>query len=433
MNADRANREQEATYADTKQSQRMDDDPPEESPLLDGLERFSEMLDELYDDVPGTPKCRRRSPLSWEGNGSQIAVRGLGRLLAKWRRIGRQDRPPPDLVVRLAKRLTGAITELGQAPRRRLRRVRSMEPLNRLRELDSGCMQWLVKQPGRTLTEKAGQKRALKVVQRFESIDTLENRVFVEFMKRARSLAKRYLREYSESYPSHPWIEVTRKLLRICDHFLGIPEFRTVGSLTSVPQPNYVLLHDSQYHGIWWGYLQLVKQTERRRHLWMQRNAAWQEMNFVALLSSMAEAVKRQDRDQYKMSLRFDVRIHSRTIEGCKLDLLSFSPRWQVASSKALTVLTGRQWRLLDSSTAKLPRELGLGIFFESHGRFKAIELAPFLNELSGARDEQDVLVRVSECELNRPGAATERNIQAPLRLTDYPGFWDSFCAELFA
>ena len=99
-------------------------EPPDDSPLLDGLERFSEMLDELYDELPGTDAGKRRHPFNWEGNFSKTACRSLVRLNTKWRRIARIDRPPPDLIVRIAHRLQNVIDEIGQHPRRILQRQR---------------------------------------------------------------------------------------------------------------------------------------------------------------------------------------------------------------------------------------------------------------------------------------------------------------------
>ncbi len=118
----------------------LNDDVPESSKLLESLEKFSQFLDQLYD----TP-----SPAfgQWEGNVTKTACRRLERVVSDWRRFNETDEPPVALVVRLARRLTNTINEIAKTPRVMLQRRRTMEPLHRLREMDSGCVQWLVKQP----------------------------------------------------------------------------------------------------------------------------------------------------------------------------------------------------------------------------------------------------------------------------------------------
>ena len=62
-------------------------------------------------------------------------------------------------------------------PRTRLLREHAQHPIHTIREIDTHCMVWLARQPGRTIREKlAGKQHALSVVRRFTP-DTPENRV----------------------------------------------------------------------------------------------------------------------------------------------------------------------------------------------------------------------------------------------------------------
>ena len=294
-------------------------------------------------------------------------------------------------------------------------------------------MQWLVKQPGQDLIEKAGQRRSLKVVQRFESFDTLENRVFLDFLRRAKRLARKYVRDYADRFPSHHWILATKKLLRVCERLLLIPEFQTIGLLSAIPQPNYVLLHDSRYHEIWWGYLQLLRQSERRRQLWLDRESAWAEMSFVALTSSLASIAKRTNRAGYRQAIRFDVWINAQTIKGRKLGDSTFSPAWRDARDRKFILLQSSQ---LKQGGITLPNESFAGclnlLFQEPYGENLIVSLQPQLDSFSGLGANGDT-VQV-HCYFWRMGQSIherERTVTVPARMTDSPTCWDDFCLEL--
>lgn len=349
----------------------LEDDVPENSKLLDVLEKFSQFLDQLYDtSIPTLGQ--------WEGNISNIACRRLERVLSDWRRFNETDEPPVTLVVRLARRLTKAINEIAKTPRVMLQRRRTMEPLHRLREMDSGCMQWLVKQPGRSLLEKTGNKRSMLVVQRFESVDTLENRVFVDFLKRSLVEAERYLREYEPLFPDHPSILVTLSFKRRLKQVLAQSEFKDVNVLPSVPQPNYALLHESRYHQIWWGYQLLIRQHIRRRQLWFHRVAAWSELLYVSLMGEMEKLARLFDESKAAGSLRTDCWIQERTRDGQKISSRSFSPMWVLKPEKCILVARRTELQHLDEAiNSSDPHLVCAAVIVGSERRTQYITLRP--------------------------------------------------------
>jgi len=403
----------------------------EENLVLTALERYSQMLDQLHDEIPGDTEAPSVDPISWEGNASGLACRKLGRVTSHWRALANPKNPPHDLIVRIARRLPKIIAEIGEGPRKILQRIRSIEPINRLRELDSACIQWLVKQPGRNLIEKTGQRRSLLTIQRFESLDTLENRVFVDFLKRARRQAHSYLQQHGPTFPNHNSIQSTRRLLRLCENLLKQIEFQSIGNLTTVPQPNYVLLHEPRYQQIWWGYLQLVRQSQRRRNLWEYRHAAWSEMCLIALLSSFrkhAEVVAR------KQAIRSDIWINDRTESGIKISQTTQMPLWHVNSHQSF--FAGRIFELGLPLKGDRPKEFEACVYVQKNGKQTVhIFSSDFLDDgktLITSGDHTAILtVTRYENSLNSPVAVD--SIQLPLILTNTPEHFDSFVFKLIS
>jgi hypothetical protein len=273
---------------------------PEESPILDSLELFAQYVDEVYD-------APRSSVFAWEGNPKRTAVRSVRRVIRQWRRAYNPNRPPGALIVRLARRLPQVLQDVANRPKRMLQRRRAMEPMHRLRELDSSCVRWLTRQPGVTLEEKSGHRRALLAVQRYESVDTLENRVVVDLLKRCQSLANAYLRQYQQQFPNHDWVRMTSNFLKLCRYLHSLPHFQEVSVLPGLPKPNYVLLHENRYREVWQAYLEVIRQQRRRQQLWTWRHAAYTDMVVVAWMSAASRDV--DDLMARRAAHRFDLRI----------------------------------------------------------------------------------------------------------------------------
>ncbi|MCC9601023.1 DUF2357 domain-containing protein [Stieleria sp. JC731] len=296
---------------------------PEESPVLDALEQFAQFADEIYD----APHPRS---IYWEGNPNRIAIRSVGRVLSKWRHAVKPNRPPSALIVRLARRLPSVLADVAGHPKRILQRRRAMQPINRLRELDSSCVRWLTRQPGNTLAEKSGHRRTVLAVQRYESVDTLENRVVRDLLKRCVSLANDYLRQHQASYPTHEWIRMTADFFKLCRRLESLPWLQEVSSLPSLPKPNYVLLHESRYKKIWHSYMEVIRQQRRRQQLWTWRYRAFADMATIAWLSTASRCLN--DRQAKKTAHRFDLRIRETPLRGSFFDWGARPPIWNTGS-----------------------------------------------------------------------------------------------------
>ena len=95
-------------------------------------------------------------------------------------------------IVEQARLLRPVIDRLDKAPRRILRRVHQHVPLSRVQEIDRRTMTWLIRQPGRTVAEQAGDQQRIKAVVREENFNTLENRVLMSYAHLADEVARDY-------------------------------------------------------------------------------------------------------------------------------------------------------------------------------------------------------------------------------------------------
>ncbi len=308
---------------------------PDVSPILDVLEDYSRFIDELFDQ----PKPHSAF---WEGNVGNTAIRSVGRVVYKWRHSLIENQPPLALIVRLSRKLSDIVSDIGQHPRKILERRRSMEPVSRFRELDSTCVRWLIRQPGLSIVEKAGHRRQILAVQRFESVNTLENRVLVDLLKRCRTLAADYLRHHAGRFPNHVWIQATQRFKRICEQFVDSAELACVQSITSLPQPNYVLLHESRYHEVWLAYEQVIRQQTRRQQLWQSRQSVWAEMCLIAIWSSMSLLARKSGSGNCRSTHRCDLWVRDKLEDGGFIDWSSCPTDWKLDSVSRVSVVPAK-------------------------------------------------------------------------------------------
>ncbi len=87
-----------------------------------------------------------------------------------------------------------------------LKRRRAMETVHRIKELDSNCVQWLVRQTGQTLAEKAGHKPSDTCHSTARKPRHFRNRVARDLLRRCESLANDYLRVYATRFYNVPTI-----------------------------------------------------------------------------------------------------------------------------------------------------------------------------------------------------------------------------------
>ena len=191
--------------------------------------------------------------------------------------LGKREQPRMDVIVRIAQEFEKPLVRLAEAPRRILRRERSMTGLGSVQEIDDACLEWLVRQPGRTPVQKAGPRQEMLAVIRYESYDTLENRVLKDFLRRCRDAADLYV-DQSRKYSGTERYELVARFRDRCKGLLALEQWAGVSGLHGIPQPNYVLQHDRSYRELWKWYLQLVHRERQTDEAWRWQRRLWAEM-----------------------------------------------------------------------------------------------------------------------------------------------------------
>ena len=170
-------------------------------------------------------------------------------------------------------------------PRHLLRRERRTTGIDRADQLDEECLRWLVRQPGRTVVEKAGPRQRIRAVRRTHSYDTTENRVVRDFLERCRRLCDAYL-SGAESAPEGKRTRDVRVFRRDVKRWLSTSPIGEVPRPVGVPGANYVLQFDDRYRRIWPWYERLRRQQEDEADIRRWRHRSWAE--HVVLLMAQA-------------------------------------------------------------------------------------------------------------------------------------------------
>ena len=393
------------------------DSVPETDPVLDALEQYSQFVDELFD-------VRHRSRIFYEENTDKIAIRSVRRVVRAWNTAYNPNRPPNALIVRLARNLPVILTEVTSRPKKLLQRQRSLEPLHRLKELDSACIRWLTQQPGLTIAEKAGHRRSILAVNRSETSDTLENRVTGELMRRCITLASAYLRQNEELFPGHEWVVMTKNLMNLCRKLISVSDFQDVSRLSSVPKPNYALLHDERYKKIWRSYIDVIKQQHRRQQLWNHRHIAFAEMLTIGWMSSASRLMT--NRNSQKVAHRFDLAIRNSAVNGHFFDWRRLPPIWQINSQTSFYIGPLQSIPKLSLST------LGTSHAFQGFGFVSWSTKTKLARQISvdfplTAADQGQAVVVLSDFDSSQSHRFSPKKLSVPLNFIANPTYLDHF------
>lgn len=156
-----------------------------------------------------------------------------------------------DRIYRIVSHTKEAVLAIMEHTRDKILREHAMLPIHAAREVDSNSVQWLSRQPGRTLREKLSGKPYIKAVRRRSSVDTAENRLLRAFLFRLEQILIE--RQYALSAAAE---ETCEELLVSLQRWLRTEDAAEIGNWGNLP-PNNTLLQDKRYRKVWDGWLWL--------------------------------------------------------------------------------------------------------------------------------------------------------------------------------
>ena len=166
-----------------------------------------------------------------------------------------QDESPEaeikDRIYRIVSHAKEAVLAIMEHTRDKILREHAMLPIHAAREVDSNSVQWLSRQPGRTLREKLSGKPYMKAVRRRSSVDTAENRLLRAFLFRLEQILIE-----RQNVLSAATEEICEELLVSIQRWLRTEDAAEIGAWGNLP-PNNSLLQDKRYRKVWDGWLWL--------------------------------------------------------------------------------------------------------------------------------------------------------------------------------
>ena len=207
-------------------------------------------------------------------------------LRRRWIQEDQNIQPQMHVIVRHALRLSRTLDELERSPRHVLRRTHQQIPISRVQELDRRAMAWLVRQPGETLAERAGDRQRVLAVARQENFDTLENRVLRAYAELARHVAKDYLERNAKKSATTRARKVEEFGKRCRRISLTLAE-RGVRLAEPGVTPNFVLQQNANYHAIWTAWQDLLRHNTELDEIWRWQARSWDEFCAIAVIVAM--------------------------------------------------------------------------------------------------------------------------------------------------
>ena len=203
------------------------------------------------------------------------------------------DEPPFKLIVQIAENDFSILQLLLHSPRKVLRRNQQLVPIGRIQQIDGYCMRWLARQPGYTAAEKGGSRQRLMGVVRYESMDTLENRVLKQYMVYCMNEGRRYISKYEKSYLGSSRIRIVKSFVSLIKMGLSMPEFNEVRNLYEIPKPNYTLQNNKLYHTIWQNYLILARHISEIELAWRYRHRILYEITKIISMAVIDMSIRK--------------------------------------------------------------------------------------------------------------------------------------------
>jgi hypothetical protein len=194
--------------------------------------------------------------------------------------------PRMDLIVHHASMLSRILDELDRAPRRILRRTHQQVPISRVQEFDRRSMTWLIRQPGETLAERAGDRQRILAVARQENFDTLENRVVRAYSELAWHVARDYVERNARKRQTRRAAKV-REYQRRCKRLARDLADRGVRLAEPGVAPNFVLQQNPRYHAVWVAWQELLKRDRILDEVWRWQARSWEEFCALAVMVAL--------------------------------------------------------------------------------------------------------------------------------------------------
>lgn len=215
------------------------------------------------------------------------------RLKEAWLRAENEDDPRMAEIVKQAREILPRLRELEPRIRRVLRRTRERIPLDRVQEMDRASMRWLVRQPGRTIAERAGASQRILATVRRENFDTAENRVLHAYTILASDVARQWMREHPKAKNSRRYeqVGVFSKFCRGLAKVLVGLDIRVAEASIS---PNYVLMQDGNYKAIYEAWVKLLQQQKAEDDLWAWQAETWTDFCVLAIILALHDVAGAQ-------------------------------------------------------------------------------------------------------------------------------------------
>ncbi|GAM10466.1 cold shock protein CspE [Geobacter sp. OR-1] len=156
-----------------------------------------------------------------------------------------------DRIYRIVSHTKEAVLAIMEHTRNKILREYAMLPIHAAREVDSNTVQWISRQPGRTLREKLSGKPYVKAVRRRSSVDTSENRLLKAFLFRLEQILIE--RQNALAVATE---ETCEGFLVAIQRWLRSEDAAEIGTWGNLP-PNNTLLQDKRYRKVWDGWLWL--------------------------------------------------------------------------------------------------------------------------------------------------------------------------------
>ena len=239
-----------------------------ESELARTVLAWSQFFDDLIDV---SKKYEKESRFPWEAILDFIADLKL-----------EMSEPRMALIVHIAEAMHRQLPVTVNAARKVLVRERLMLPAGRVTETDTVCLHWYVRQPGRTMAEKAATNRqALLGVSRRETYNTLENRVLKDFLLRCTQESKRYLNTEvgnDQALINSRRATRVRSFKYLCSNLRRAAFMEEIDKPPSPVRPNYALQNDLRYRQVWQLYKRLLRREDEEDRMWDWQSRTWADV-----------------------------------------------------------------------------------------------------------------------------------------------------------